>query len=75
MTLPPFLNERLLFEPLNWLIVGVIATIWLMLFHVVMQGFTAMQSGADDKGQAPGQSPIAGPPAVGGVYEGDFALS
>lgn len=49
-------NKALASEPLNWLIVGVTATIVLMLFHVVMQAFNAMQ-GPGSTGQAPGALP------------------
>lgn len=48
-----FWNGRLAGEPLNWLIVGVVASIWLMLFHVIMQGFSAMQ-GRPAFGSGPG---------------------
>ena len=72
MELPAILNRRLLLEPLNWLIVGTIATIWLLAFHVIMQAVGAMQGGSDDKSQAPGQS-VAGPPPSGGGYAGSFA--
>ena len=72
MELPEILNRRLLLEPLNWLIVGTVATIWLLAFHVIMQGFGSMQAGADAAAQAPGQA-TAGPPPVGGGYAGSFA--
>lgn len=49
-------NTALAKEPLNWLIVGVVATIWLMAFHCIVQGFTAMKGSGSD-GQAPGSGP------------------
>lgn len=64
VTLPDkWFNPALAKEPLNWLIVGVIATIWLMLFHTVMQGFSAMQ-GAGASNAANGTAPA---PQVGGT--------
>jgi hypothetical protein len=56
-------NFALAKQPLNWLVVGVIATIWLIAFHVIMSGFTSMQGGAENSGQAPGTSMS---PQVGG---------
>jgi hypothetical protein len=52
-----FFNRRLIGEPLNWAIVFVIASVWLLAFHVVMQGFTAMQGDKKQAsiGGAPGQ--------------------
>ncbi len=49
-------NRALAGEPLNWLTVGVTATIVLMLFHVIMTAFNAM-SGGKSTGQAPGAIP------------------
>lgn len=49
-------NFGLAKEPLNWLIVGVVATIWLIAFHVIMQGFTSMQGSSSSSG-APGTVP------------------
>lgn len=40
-------NLSLMSQPMNWLIVSVIATIWLLAFHVVMQGFSAMTQSGD----------------------------
>jgi hypothetical protein len=37
-----WLNIRLLTEPMNWAIVFVIATIWLLAFHTVMTAYQAM---------------------------------
>jgi hypothetical protein len=62
-----YFNQKLLGEPLNWLIVGVIATIWLMLFHVVMKGFAGMKSAGDGSPNVPGQTAS---PQVGGAYAG-----
>lgn len=75
MELPQVFNTRLLSEPLNWLIVGVIATIWLLAFHVIMQGFSAMKSASGSERQAPGQRAVAGPLPDGGGYEGVFSPS
>jgi hypothetical protein len=70
--LPPFLNERLLYEPMNWLVIGTIATIWLLAFHVIMKAFGAMKSTGSDAGQAPGQAPVAGPAPGPDGYAGSF---
>lgn len=75
MAIPSFINTRLIFEPMNWLVIGVIATIWLLAFHTVVKGFTAMQSTGGGAGQAPGQTPVAGPAAPFNNYEGIFAPS
>lgn len=50
-------NFDLAKHPLNWLVVGVVATIWLIAFHVIMQGFTSMQGGTLGSGGAPGTTP------------------
>jgi hypothetical protein len=53
-----FFNWGLAKEPLNWAIVFVIATIWLLCFHVIMQGFQALQGGKKPQkaiGGNPGQ--------------------
>lgn len=47
-----WLNLPMLSAPLNWAIVGVVASIWLFVVHSVMTGFGAMQSGGT--GQAVG---------------------
>lgn len=54
-------NLDLLREPLNWAIVGIAASITLLLFHVVMQAWGAMiTGGAPSIGAGPGQvaSPV-----------------
>ena len=58
------INVPLISEPMNWAILFVIATIWLLAFHVIMQGFTAMQGGGKQTaiGAAPGQIAIPGAP-------------
>jgi hypothetical protein len=38
-----FINWSLIGEPLNWAVIFATATIWLLAFHVIMKGFTAMQ--------------------------------
>jgi hypothetical protein len=40
-----FINMGLIKEPMNWGIVFIVASIWLLAFHVVMTGFNAMRSG------------------------------
>jgi hypothetical protein len=53
--LSKWLNFELMKEPLNWAIVWVIASIWLLAFHSVMRGFTAMQASAGPSiGAGPG---------------------
>jgi hypothetical protein len=52
-------NVRLMSEPLNWAILFVVATVWLLAFHVVMQGFTAMQGGDKQASVAGGPGQIA----------------
>lgn len=46
VTLNPetWINWPLIKEPLNWAIVAVVASIWLLAFHSIMTGFRAMQS-------------------------------
>lgn len=39
----PYINKALISEPLNWAVIFVMATVALLGFHVLMQGFTAMQ--------------------------------
>lgn len=89
LALPKLFNRTLLSEPLNWTIVFVFASIWLLLFHVIMQAFGAMQSTSQASvGAAPGQtvSPVAstsqfsvqgllagGVPSVPSVFEGSSA--
>lgn len=65
MELGRYFNARLIGEPMNWLIVGVTATIWLLFFHVILQGFTAMQAGSSAPAAAPGQALVsASPPQI-----------
>lgn len=75
VTLNPtsWVNWDMAREPLNWLIVGTVASIWLMAFHAVMTGFTAMQ-GASVTGQSiggGGPGTIAAPQAS---VVGNFAI-
>lgn len=64
-------NVRLLEQPMNWAIVGVVASIWLLLFHVVMQGFGAMQqSQAPAPSAAPGMAAAPGAASAGGSVSG-----
>jgi hypothetical protein len=81
-----WVNTRLLSEPLNWAIVFIVATIWLMAFHVVMTAFSAMQTTkttafATAPGQVTAQSPsgamfstpgllAGGATQVPGLFEG-----
>jgi hypothetical protein len=51
MELSRFWNGALAKEPLNWGVIFVLATFWLLAFHVIMQGFSAMQ---DNGGKAQG---------------------
>jgi hypothetical protein len=69
----PYINSRLIGTPINWAIVGVTATLWLLLFHFLMTGFTSMKAGPGNK-QAPGQSPAGPAPPIGG-YAGSFPTS
>ncbi len=41
-----FINEPLLERGVNWLVVGTIATFWLLAFHVVMRGWSRMTANA-----------------------------
>jgi hypothetical protein len=47
-------NGKLAGEWLNWVVVFAIASIWLLAFHVVMQGFSAMQDSNDAISTGPG---------------------
>jgi hypothetical protein len=70
-----WLNLALLKEPMNWAIVGVIASIWLLAMHVVMQGFGAMASpGPAIGGAGPGtiSAPVATAFSAGGMLAGGF---
>jgi hypothetical protein len=62
-----WINTRLAGAPLNWAIVFVVATIWLLVFHLVMQAFGAMQSTRQGAvGAAPGQ--VASPTTAVSVF-------
>lgn len=63
-----WINWPLLKEPLNWAIVGTVATLWLLVFHLVMTAFGAMQGNSGGQsigGGGPGS--IAAPQAGGTV--------
>lgn len=57
-----YLNPTLLKSPYNWAVIMIAASLWLLAFHVLMQGFTAMQQGGQAAFAGPGQvaSPVAG---------------
>ena len=67
------INRNILLEPMNWLIIGVIATLWLLAFHAVMQGFTAMQAKETPLTTAPGQVSLGN--ASGTVVNNSMSLS
>lgn len=74
----PYINTKLAGSPLNWVIVGSVATIWLLAFHVIMTGFDALSSNGT-VGSAPGNvtSPLvggnsAGPVSIESVWTNDF---
>jgi hypothetical protein len=54
-SLDRIINFALVKEPMNWAIVFVIASIWLLAFHVVMVGFGAMKSPSQGAFGGPGQ--------------------
>lgn len=66
-----WINRGLVSEPLNWGIVFLMATIWLLAFHFVMTGFTAMQGSANAVPAAPGSGQAIPPsdmmPALSGT--------
>jgi hypothetical protein len=69
-TLDGWVNQKLLFEPLNWAIVWIAASIALLLFHVLMQGFGAMQTTSQGAFGGPGQ--IAAPTATADISPNPF---
>ena len=40
------INMALIREPMNWGVVFVAASVWLLVFHTLMQAFNAMSNGA-----------------------------
>lgn len=50
-----FFNWNLAKEPLNWAIVMVIASVWLLAFHVVVQGWLGLGQARPTIGAGPGQ--------------------
>jgi hypothetical protein len=61
-------NVRLIKEPMNWAIVFVIASIWLLLFHVIMTAWQAMVS-------PPAQQAVGGPGQVSASSSSSGAFS
>jgi hypothetical protein len=62
-----WINTEILTQPMNYLIVWVIATIWLLAFHTVMTGWQSMSSArAPVGGAGPGTlaAPLAGDPTA-----------
>lgn len=77
MTLTGFdvFNTRLLKEPMNWAIVFIVASVWLLLFHTIMQAWGAMTAPV---GQAAFGAPgaIASPlPDVTATFSGAGLLA
>jgi hypothetical protein len=73
-------NVSLLSSPVSWAVVWSVATIWLLLFHVVMQAWKAMRSTGQAAYAAPGQVafPTAGTTAYstpGTLTSGASSLS
>jgi hypothetical protein len=69
-----FWNWDLAKEPMNWAIVFVVATIWLLLFHVIMTAYTAMTLPAAQQAVGgPGQ--VASPTASSAGYSAQGTLS
>lgn len=70
-----WINVDLIKEPMNWAIVFVAATIALLLFHVVMTAFGAMQSTTQGAfGGGPGQV-MAPQTSSTGVFSGPGTLA
>ncbi len=71
-----WINTKLLYSPVNWLVVGSVMVIWLLLIHSLVSAFTAMKGDTlPTAATAPGQSP-AGPPTDNtGSYESAFPTS
>lgn len=63
--MPNLINWTLLKEPLNWAVIFVMATVWLLAFHTIMQAFASM-SGQDTIAGGPPGSVAAPVPSVGG---------
>lgn len=71
-----YFNTTLAKEPMNWAIVWVVATLWLLAFHVVMQAYTAMTLPAPQQAiGGPGQ--VASPTASSAPYSvpGDLSAA
>lgn len=78
-----WVNWPLVKEPMNWAIIGVMATLALLGVHFVVQGFTAMQGQGDSIGGgapgtiaaplAPSTIAFATPGNTGGGGSGPFA--
>lgn len=37
-----FINVELIKNPMNWVVIGLMATVWLFAFHAVMTGYHSM---------------------------------
>lgn len=62
-----WINPRLLGSPMNWAMIWVVASIWLLLFHTAMTAFGLLQAtGRPAFGAGPGQlqAPTANAPGV-----------
>lgn len=70
VTLNPetWINWPMVREPLNWVIVGVAASISLLAIHCVMAGFGAMQGNAQASIGGGGPGTIAAPLATTGTF-------
>jgi hypothetical protein len=67
-----FINRPLISEPLNWAVIFVVATLWLLAFHTIMKGFTQMQGNAGSFANTAGlvAAPIASNPGAFSVPSG-----
>ena len=61
-----FINRPLISEPLNWAVIFVVATLWLLAFHTIMRGFSQMQGNAGSFANTAGlvAAPNASAPGV-----------
>lgn len=69
-----WINWPLIKEPMNWAIIGVIASIWLIAFHFVVSGFTAMQGSVVGQSIGGGGPGTIAAPQAGGSVVGMFAV-
>lgn len=70
-----WINRPLIKEPMNWAIIGVIASIWLIAFHFVVSGFTAMQGSVVGQSVGGGGPGTIAAPQAGGSVVGMFAVA